>query len=52
MKTDDMLKEISANGEASKKLDKLFDLKLNGFPTPYTVDEIIESVYNKYCKEA
>lgn len=52
MKTDEMLKAIAANEEAHKKLDHLYDLKINGFPTPYTVDEIIEMVYDKYCKEA
>ena len=52
MTTDMMTRAIASNEAASKKLDKLYDLKLNGFLDKYTVAEIIAMVYDKYCKEA
>ena len=45
-----MLEEIRANESASKRLDQLFDLKLEGFADKYTVEELIEAVYDKFCK--
>ena len=49
-RTDEMLNAISANEKASKKLDQLFELKMNGYEDKYSVEEIIEAVFNKFCK--
>lgn len=45
-----MLEAIRANEAASKRLDQLFELKLNGFDDKYTVDQLIESVFDKFCR--
>lgn len=45
-----MLDAIRANEAASKRLDQLFELKLNGFDDKYTVEELIEAVFDKFCR--
>lgn len=45
-----MLEAISANEEADRKLNQLFDEKLNGWCDKWSVDELIEAVFNKFCK--
>ena len=49
-RTDEMLKAISANEEARKKLDQVFDKKLNGWFDKYSTEDLIEAVFDKYCK--
>lgn len=46
----EMLDAISANEEASKKFDQLLEMKLNGFSDKWSVDDITEAVFNKFCK--
>ena len=49
-KRNEMLNAISANENASKKLDQLLDLKLAGYSDQWSVEEIVEAVFNRFCK--
>ena len=46
----EMHEKISSNEKASKRLDELLEAKLGGWLDGWTVAEIIESVFNKFCK--